>query len=103
MEYVSEDNVKTKGMQPVGFYVTPKVYKEYLQMATELHNQKAPDQNGHLSPILEKADVNLFLSFCVQFYKQYSSVMSNITSNPQASAMIENLAEQLAKAGGFPQ
>src|SRR5215467_11071529 len=101
MEYVSAD--KTKGMQPVGFYVTKKVYAEYMKMATDLYNQKVPDQNGNLSSILEKPDVNLFLSFCVQFYKQYSSVMNNITSNPQASAMIENLAEQSAKSGGFPQ
>lgn len=100
MEYVSED--KTKGMTPVGFYVTPKVYKEYLAMANELYTQRAPDSTGKLSPVLEKPDVNLFLSFCVEFYKRYKDVMTSITNNPQATAMIENIAEQLAKSGGFP-
>lgn len=101
MEYVPES--KTKDMTPVGFYVTKKVYNEYLQMAIELNTQRAPDQNGKLSPVLEKPDVNLFLSFCVEFYKRYKDVMTSITNNPQASAMIENIAEQLAKSGGFPQ
>lgn len=101
MEYVSED--KTKDMTPVGFYVNKRVYNEYLQMAIELHNQQVPDQDGNPSPILQKPDVNLFLSFCVQFYRQYKDVMNSITSNPAASSMIENLAEQLSKSGGFPK
>jgi hypothetical protein len=100
MDYVSPD---TKNMTAVGYWVTKEILKDYQEMANELYSQAVPDGQGGMVPLIEKPDVNLFLNFCVSFYKQYKGLMNQMTQNPQTTAMIEGIVDQLARSGGLPQ
>lgn len=99
MEYVKDGD--TKGMTPVGYWVTKQVLAEYQELANELYQQAVPDGRGGYCPLIEKPDVNIFLNFCVSFYRQYKGLMNQMQANPQTQSMIENIVDQLSKSGGL--
>ena len=48
-QYVDEDFVnKQKNLRPNGFVVKPDQYKKYENIARELYQQTALDEEGHL-------------------------------------------------------